>query len=604
MGANNSNNNGDDGDGSNVLKQHINVNRYESIPSSGNWNNLIKIALDNQTDKYNLPEFRYTLGASELERNLRDPTWWESDNNGKFLNAYPIKIQPSDKTSIELLQENGEPIPTEWTPTNAYKLFDGIKGIKKTILNGQTVIAGQCRNDDPDGKDYVDCPQAVYVPGCPIGYTSSYRCGDSDSNKTVNISSDGDGAWLKTAIYDCNSESNKCLDVKLILSDSGYIQIQQGKDFYNVNTNRIPATAIAMDKYKYDKGIFKRNYLAPGDILPAVDDLTNVGNSFVGSQSGKCRLVLFRNANTFQLLLMYSILNCEKNSLEDYIGLNPTGDSTGISDYAIYSVPNIESGEVGQVAYISNDLQIRPYPAAMLSNGGTNYFSVGNYSSTDPLIGENNKPINLQNATLEQCKDECTNNNKCYGFSYNSKTKTGTLYGENMFGANPDGKRIFNEDLELFIRSKLLDNNISCSKKVNSITGEKWNSYIRGDPMSKDSLCQVADYIEDKRRSSALEGEKLNDIGTEMNTKLKDLTNQKEKLDNNMKFNIDRLSQQLSDYNEAQYELEHADKHNTNITAMDEDTYLRMQSENYQYLLWSILAILIIIYGIKNSRSK
>lgn len=600
-GSSSKNKNNDNEDSSNndestqVFQQHINANRYASIPVSGNWNNLLNIALQNKGDKYNLPEFRYTLGASELERKLRDPEWWKTDDQGKFINNEPVKINPEDTVSLDLLKGNGTGAgPTEWTPGNAYHLFDGLAGIEpKTLDGGQKVISGKCIDN---ADNYVDCADGVYVPGCPVAYTSSYRCGDSSKYKTINLSNKGTGSWLKTAVYDCNAENQKCLDVRLVLLDTGILQIQQGENFYNINNEKIPDTAIEMSQYKADKGKFKNNYLVPGEILTAVDDLANIGDNFLGSPNGRCRLVLYRNVDKFQFLIMYSVYNCEKNSLNNYIGLDATDTDTGVSDLAVYTLPKVDTAQVGQVGYITNDLQLRQYPSGMVKKGGKEYFSVGNYSSSDELA-------TLSNVSLSDCKNECNKNNKCYGFSYNKTAKTATLYGENMYGVNTNGKRIFNEDLELFIRSKIIDNNDSCNKEVNSITGVEWNAYNKGDVMSKDTLCQVADYIENQRQIAEKEGEKLKNIGKEMKSKLTKLTNEEKKLVNNMGFNVDKLSKQLTDYNDTQYSLEHADKHNANLSAMNEDTNLRMQSENYQYLLWSILAILIIIYGIRSSRS-
>jgi hypothetical protein len=567
-----------------VYYENVNVNKYNSNPISGNWNNLVNIALNTNGDKYNLSELRYTLGQSELERKLRDPGWWNS-NDG---------IQAGDTISINLL--GGE---NKWTPANAYKLFNGIDNVNLTNVDGKTVVAGKCV--DSTGS-YIDCAQGLYVPGCPVGYTSNYRCGDSSNNKTINISSNEDGAWLKTAIYDCNEENRTCLDTKLILLDTGILQIQHGEDkSYNITNETVPDTAVSLAKYKSEQGKFKKNYLVPGEILTAVDNLENIGDNFLGSPNGKCRLVLFNSGGTYQFLIIYSEFNCEKNSSGNYIGLDSKGlDSLGnfsnMSDNAVYSVPKVDAAQIGEVGYITNDLQLRQYPSGMVKKGGKEYFSIGNYSSSDELA-------TLSNVSLSDCKNECNKNNKCYGFSYNKTAKTATLYGENMYGVNTNGKRIFNEDLELFIRSKIIDNNDSCNKEVNSITGVEWNAYNKGDVMSKDTLCQVADYIENQRQITEKEGEKLKNIGKEMKSELTKLTNEEKKLVNNMGFNVDKLSKQLIDYNDTQYSLEHANKHNANLSAMNEDTNLRMQSENYQYLLWSILAILIIIYGIRSSRS-
>ena len=568
-----------------VYYENVNVNKYNSNPISGNWNNLVNIALNTKGDKYNLSELSYTLGQSELERKLRDPGWWNT-NDG---------IQAGDTVSINLL--GGE---NKWTPANAYKLFNGIDNVNLTNVDGKTVVAGKCV--DSTGN-YIDCAQGLYVPGCPVGYTSNYRCGDSSNNKTLNISSNEDGAWLKTAVYDCNEENRTCLDTKLILLDTGILQIKHGEDkSYNITNETVPDTAVLLAKYKSEQGKFKKNYLVPGEILTAVDNLENIGDNFLGSPNGKCRLVLFNSGGTFQFLIIYSEFNCEKNSLGNYIGLDSKGlDSLGnfsnISDNAVYSIPKVDAAQIGEVGYITNDLQLRQYPSSMIKSCGKEYFSIGNYTSTE---GELEK---LSDVSLADCKNKCNNNNKCYGFSYNKNEKTGILYNEDMYGVNPNGLRIFDETSELFVRSRILDNNISCSKKISGISGIEWNKYEKGNTMDKDTLCEIAEYIEPQREVTEKEGEKLKEIGSKMYSKLNNLTNEEKKLADGMETNIKKLSKQLSEYNKVQYDLDNQDDINNHIYAMNDDMNLRMQSENYQYLSWSILAILIIMYGIKSSRS-
>jgi hypothetical protein len=73
-----------------------------------------------------------------------------------------------------------------------------------------------------------------------------------------------------------------------------------------------------------------------------------------------------------------------------------------------------------------------------------------------------------------------------------------------------------------------------------------------------------------------------------------------------MNLNIDKLQSNINSYADTQYEKKDYTEKSSNIVnvnAMLEDTDLNMISQNYKNLIWTILAIILIIGGIRLTRS-
>jgi hypothetical protein len=69
-----------------------------------------------------------------------------------------------------------------------------------------------------------------------------------------------------------------------------------------------------------------------------------------------------------------------------------------------------------------------------------------------------------------------------------------------------------------------------------------------------------------------------------------------------MKNYIKKLEKDVSEYEGAIKQTKHTNKVYNNVVSMDEDSHLNFISDNYQYLMWTVLAIFIVIIGIKASR--
>ena len=183
----------------------------------------------------------------------------------------------------------------------------------------------------------------------------------------------------------------------------------------------------------------------------------------------------------------------------------------------------------------------------------------------------------------------------------NTTEETCWLKNAGMF---PKGLRQQNDDYELYTRTKMVKNNNSCNKTVEQSTAMNWDLFPMGEKMTMDTLCSLGAITEQERKELEEKHNKLSGVATLLGNKLQDLTSQKSKIDSSMQANVDKLKTDIGTYTDV---WKQADEHDTNSPHVDGvlmDTDLNRVSQNYKNILWTILAILIIIGGIRLTRNN
>jgi len=409
--------------------------------------------------------------------------------------------------------------------------------------------------------------------GCKKMFTSTYQCGNGPS-KVVNLSAE---AWAKPALFDCTAENKMCSGFKLTLGDDGNMTVTDGngKTLWSSNTNK---TGLALPQFSAAKSKFGRNYLLSGEVL-------NIGD-FIGSPSGNCYLMM--TATGFQLL--YNMTSCDEK----------TGQSNDENAFATFDVSKVSTTNIGKVGYVSNNGKIHEYPDSMVSQG-TDYTLIGNYDSA----GNNIKQ--LTKTTLDQCKQSCNDLDECYGFVYQKANvgvqpvaeETCWLKNAEMF---PKGLRQPNDDYELYTRSKVVKNNNSCTKTTEPSTAAQWELLPMGEKMAMSTLCSLGAITEQEQKDLAAKHTTLSSIADLLGNKLKGLTQEKHKLDSSIKTNVTKLQTDIDTYSDIKTKTGQHVANADNIDGMLTDTDLNMISQNYKHILWTILAILFIMGGIKMAR--
>ena len=173
------------------------------------------------------------------------------------------------------------------------------------------------------------------------------------------------------------------------------------------------------------------------------------------------------------------------------------------------------------------------------------------------------------------------------------------LKNSDMF---PKGLRQAENDLELYTRSKIVKNNNSCNKTIESTSAANWELFPIGEKMTMSTLCSLGAITEQERRELEAKHATLSGVAGLLGDKLKGLTNEKRKLDSSMQTNVNKLQTDIGSYSDVWEKSDHHEANADNIDGMLTDTDLNMISQNYKHILWTILALLFIMGGIKMTR--
>ena len=239
---------------------------------------------------------------------------------------------------------------------------------------------------------------------CKKRFTATYQCG-TGPNKQVNIDPD---AWGQAALFDCTAESKNCAGFKLTLGDDGNLVLTNANNsqIWSSNTNK---TGLALPEYSAKNGKNGRNYLLAGEVL-------NVGE-FMGSPSGNCYLMMMKETG---LQVLYSMSACADESASASSSASASGSANASASsstaFPMYSLPQVNSSNIGKVGYINNMGKLQEYPSELIGQDST-YTLIGNYDS----VGND---IKQMSGTVDECKKTCNDLIDCYGFVYKSTKKS------------------------------------------------------------------------------------------------------------------------------------------------------------------------------------
>jgi hypothetical protein len=311
------------------------------------------------------------------------------------------------------------------------------------------------------------------------------------------------------------------------------------------------------------------------------------------------------------------------------INQNNDGDAT-----RLYTIPQTFVEHMGKAGHVDNQGQLHLYPNSMTSYGN-NYEQIGNFKS----LGSSYKTFS--GSSIEDCKTKCTtgtypdgtgDTQKCAGFVFDSTGAMCKLLDNTMYQSS----MLISPTSSYFSREKsIINQNISCPVDVTAQTSDFWNESPKNNtPMSPTTKCGLAYHTNSERNTVGgdlttvkgsveyqdMSGNLTNDLNfsdvnanmalydknkntfrywiESLQDKYYKLTGLLFNTKSSLKSNLDELQeskQNLADWTGEQLQ---------NLQAMNEDRDLYMMSQNYRHILWSILAIIIIICTIKITKVK
>ena len=215
---------------------------------------------------------------------------------------------------------------------------------------------------------------------------------------------------------------------------------------------------------------------------------------------------------------------------------------------------------------------------------------MGNFSNP----GNDIKTINVK--TSDECMTGCNETDGCVGFVYNSNGKC-QLKNSNMY---PKSARIKSSSGDvLYKRSVNLKNNSSCSKTVVPISGSLWNNYVKDGNMNENVECNLGNYTKEQRKNVDMAYNDLQKTINEMHKRIINLDESDKKLLDSYGINKKKIEKDIVRYNLAYTENNNIIKQINNLQGMEQNSEIELINSNYKNLVWTIVAIMMVIGSIK-----
>ena len=418
------------------------------------------------------------------------------------------------------------------------------------------------------------------APGCPKDFSAYYRCGD---NRIKYIYRGGE-AGGKPATFDCKAENKTCTFL-LNIQDDGNLVIYSTGDWAANGTvkalwysNTYNVVGIPDVNKTAAKGKYGRSFMLPGETLE--------DGEFVGSPSGKCFLTMIKGKG---LALMYSKTNCQNIDGKMY-GTDEPADGNGDVTAAAYVIPENDLSNLYKTGYVDRGAKLLQYDGSLLTKSNA-YTNLGNFR----LDGNSMKTI--QTTNLDTCKSECNNNTNCDGFAFGKNT-CDLRSNPSMF---PNVKRYADPDVSLYKRLVNVKNSSSCSKDVIPVSVSQYAAYVQGGPMSENVTCGLGVYNKEYYEKLNTDLSNLQEIINDINTRLNALSTTDKNILAQYGLTKSKLDKDIFSIQEMKNKFPTKPQLET-VKGMEINSEDDMMSSSYYNILWSILAIMIVIGGIKMSK--
>jgi hypothetical protein len=263
------------------------------------------------------------------------------------------------------------------------------------------------------------------------------------------------------------------------------------------------------------------------------------------------------------------------------------------------------------------------------------YDQIGNYSSAGGIFQS------FGGSNIEDCRTKCTTGNytggkkdtqECAGFIFDSTGAMCNLLDKTL----GEHQRIMSPTALYNVRQKsITGQDISCPADITVKTADFWNETIKSEtPMSGQVKCGLANETASQRAAVASAAPSItsplqykdangNAAPTITYAQVKANPALLQKNKNTFKYTFENLQDKYNNLtgnlfstkksiNSKTRELADSKKNLAdwtgeqlqNLTAMNEDRDLNTMSQNYRHILWSILAIIIIIGTIKMTKAN
>ena len=431
----------------------------------------------------------------------------------------------------------------------------------------------------------------------------NYKCGKNPTKNPINIGGQSAGAGYN---LDCTGLYNKYPSFTLSLSDNGILTIANNNS--NTGSSKVDVSmtfgypsqvtlsnkqVVTLNMPRYDEWV--RGSINQGNSLTSSSrNIHSIGpGQWISSPNGYCRLIL---TNEGVLQLEYSLQDVSKDKDGNLVGNN--------SSVALYSIQNVNASNLGTSANIDINGAVNPYPTNMVEYDNAYTESKG-YIPNPATLNKNNG--NSFSANDSECRIACNNNQSCKGYVVYGNCNL--LTSENMF---PNSDRIPAPQYSTYIRNpKFPKNDKSCRNTLDAVVDTGAYSYYLGNGitpspptnMTPQTKCNLGKVLNshmnelNKRNIAAVQK------GEQIKGQFQDLFNRENKVLNSISDNR-TTSKIYDDYTKkALNKIQEIQNAQITKSAAEKDSELLLISDNYRYVIWGIVSLLLSIVAIKGLRA-
>ena len=502
---------------------------------------------------------------------------------------------------------NGSPVGTPGVSLNTTRQYSYWHPVLRTYSYqwyGQTYTYQQYDWEIRTHTDNVTWHGAGYV-------YIRYRCGKKDMTPTSRRVNLGEGFSIG-----CWELYEQYPSFSMRLSDDGEITIVNNRNpndilYRNINqisdqkeTQMVSIAGANKTMMPWaDRPDWVNGSINRGGLLTSysMNPSTLVNGQYISSPTGKCRLIFNKSSGSSgALVLEYSVYNVSQTqgaTTGTDKDNNLIGNGGNYSQYYLTKVdkPNIK----GKMAYIDINSGLHEYPATM-TEFDNDYIQMKDFHPYS-LSGT----VDATSRKEDACRTACNNDPSCAGYTYtNSVCKR--YIGTDIY---PKGNRILDEGKVTHIRKKKITANTSntshftCNKFVNDVDSAVYTSYPETINMTTEQKCALGLILEPRMAELQTKNVAAVDKGKEIKGSINGIyTNQ-----NELKETINKKSEEIeygiSRQESVKKQIDKFDDSNITNTATVTDTELLLVSDNYSYVLWSIVTVVAGIVAIKSFRT-
>lgn len=218
----------------------------------------------------------------------------------------------------------------------------------------------------------------------------------------------------------------------------------------------------------------------------------------------------------------------------------------------------------------------------------------------DPKWGSAKKCICIPDevSSVESCKNICNNDDKCAGFTYKKSNKRCLIKSDKMY---PESKTLdSNNDVDLYIRNPSVNNNATCSNKIVGVDSHQFKSFkTTGKEMTMDRMCGLASDTKDSKEIVKNERNKIMSLSEKIVNRMDSLTKNKDEMNNLQPKLQNKLLKSINNYKQVVKNIKSGEERNETIGGQVDNSDLLLINRNFNYVMWSILAIIAVIVTIK-----